>query len=88
MVTVTERAKQELRFILIASEADSEEGLRLLPCPDGSCALTLDTKRSGDLVIEYEGYKVLLIGIEYFKLFETKKVECQDTAEGTVLLIR
>ena len=48
----------------------------------------IDTELSGDQVVEYEGYKVLLVGIEYFKLLETRTIECQDTAEGTVLVVQ
>jgi len=88
VLTVTERAKRELRSILIANEPDLDEGLRLLPFPNGECALTLDTEMAGDHVVEYEGYKVLLVGIEYFKLFDTKTVDCQDTAEGAVLFVK
>jgi len=87
MITVTERAKEELKLILIASKAAPEEGLRLLPSPDGRFALGIDTEMSGDQVVEYEGYKVLLVGIEYFKILDGKTVNCQDTREGTVLFV-
>lgn len=88
MITVTERAKEELRSILIASEADPDEGLRLLPRPGGGFVLTVGDELSGDLVIEYEGYKVLLIGIEYFRTLDGKTVDCGDTEDGTVLFVR
>ena len=88
MITVTECAKEELKALLIDSGAGPDEGLRLLPSPDGVLVLALDTELSGDQVIEYEGYKVLLVGIEYSKLFEAKTVDCQDTVDGTVLFVR
>lgn len=88
MITVTERAKEELKAMLIAAEAEPDEGLRLLPRPDSRFELMLGTELSGDQVVEYEGAKVLLVGIEYFKLFETKTVDCQDTMDGTVLFVR
>jgi Fe-S cluster assembly iron-binding protein IscA len=88
MITVTERAKEELKAILIASEADPEEGLRLLPRPDGLFVLGIDTEMSGDQVVEYEGYKVLLIGIEYYRIFDEKTVDCLDTEHGALLLVR
>jgi hypothetical protein len=47
--------------------------------------LSLDTKLSGDQVVEYEGYKVLLVGIEYFKIFDGVTVVCYDTKSGAVL---
>jgi hypothetical protein len=88
MIIVTESAKETLKAILIASEADADEGLRFLPRLDGRFELMLDTKLSGDLVIEHEGYKVLLIGLEYFRVFDGKTVDCQDTRDGMVLFVR
>lgn len=88
MITVTEHAKEELKNMLIAAEAEPDEGLRLLPGPDGRCVLALDTELSGDLMIEHEGYKVLLIGIEYFRIFDGKTVDYLDTERGAILLVR
>lgn len=88
MITVTERAKGELKAILIASEAEPDERLRLLPSPDGRFALMLDTELSGDQVVEYEGSEVLLVGLEYLKILDGKTVDCRDTEDGTVLLVR
>jgi len=88
MITVTERAKQELETLLITSGVEPEEGLRLLPSPDGIFVLGIDTEMSGDQVVEYEGYKVLLVGIEYFKILGGKTLDCQDTEQGTVLFVR
>ena len=87
MITVTERAKEALKTILFTAGADPDKGLRLLPTEDG-VALALDSKLTGDEVVEYEGYKVLLIGIEYFRIFDGATVDCRDTEEGPVLLVR
>ncbi len=35
-------------------------------------------------VVEYEGSKVLLIGIEYFRFLNSKTVGCCDTEYGTI----
>ena len=88
MITVTENAKRVLKAILIAAGADRDEGLRLLPNLTGNFVAILDTELSGDLVVEYEGYKVLLISIEYLKIFDGKTIDCQGTDEGAVLLVR
>ena len=88
MITVTERAKEELKTMLIAAEAKPDAGLRLLPRPDGKFELMLDTKLSGDLVVEYEGYKVLLVSIESFSMFDEATVGCHDTEDGAILLVR
>ena len=88
MIAVTERAKEELKTMLIACEAGHEEGLRLLPRPDGLFMLTLDSKLPGDQVVEYQGFKVLLVGFEYSKLLDGKTLECQDTEYETALFVR
>lgn len=88
MITVTERAKEELKTMLIAAESEPDEGLRLLPRADGIFELMLDTELSGDLVVEYDGYKVLLVGIEYFRILNGKTVDCLDTEDGAVLFVR
>ena len=86
MISITEHAREVLKTILIAAEAEPDEGLRLLPRSDGIFELMLDTELSGDLVVEHEGSKVLLIGIEYLKVLDGKTVDCRDTEEGTVCL--
>ncbi len=88
MITVTECAKEELKTMLIAAEAEPEQGLRLLPTSEDVFELMLDTEMSGDLVVEYEGYKVLLVGIEYFRILDGKTIDCQDTRHGMALLVR
>jgi len=88
MIAVTERAKEELKTMLIATEAGPEKGLRLLPRPDGLFMLTLDSKLPGDQVVEYQGFQVLLVGIEYSKLLDGKTLECQDTEYDTALFVR
>jgi len=60
MITVTERAKEQLKTMLIASQAGPDEGLRLLPSLGGRFVLAIGTELSGDQVVEYEGHKVLL----------------------------
>jgi Fe-S cluster assembly iron-binding protein IscA len=87
VITVTERAKEELKTILIAAEAEPDEGLRLLPTPDGKFILAVDTELLGDQVAQYEGFKVLLVGMEYFNILDGKTVDCHDTEDGPVLVV-
>lgn len=87
MISVTEHAKQVLKTTLIAMEADPDEGLRLLPSPDGEFALALDSQLPGDQVVDYEGLKVLLVGVEYFRLLNGKTVDCLETENGEVLIV-
>ena len=88
MISVTEHAKQVLKSILIDMEAGLDKGLRLLPSPNGEFVLALDILRSADQVVEYEGLKVLLIGVEYFRFLNGKTIDCEETENGEVLLVR
>jgi Fe-S cluster assembly iron-binding protein IscA len=88
MITVTERAKEKLKAILVDTGASTDEGLRLLPTENEGFALAMDTEMSADQVVEYEGYKVLLVGIEYFQLLNGKTLDCQNTEEGMVMFVR
>ena len=87
MITVTERAKEELKAILVDIGADLDKGLRLQPTTDGF-ALTLDSELSGDQVVKHEGLKILLVAIEYFSIFDKATVDCHDTEDGPVLFLR
>jgi Fe-S cluster assembly iron-binding protein IscA len=88
VITVTERAKRELKTILVDSGAGLDVGLRLLPRNSGEFVLGIDNEMSADQVVEYEGYKVLLVGIEYVQFFDGKTLDCQDTEHGAVLFVR
>jgi Fe-S cluster assembly iron-binding protein IscA len=88
VISVTEHAKQVLKSILIDIEADPDEGLRLLPSPKGEFVLARDIPQSGDQVVEHEGLKVLLIGVEYYNFLNGKTVDCEETEDGEVLLVR
>ena len=86
MISVTEHAKRELKAILAARGVSPEKGLRLLPA-EGEFVLALDTELAGDHVVEYDGAKVLLVGIEYLKLLKGKMVDCRETEEGAQLFV-
>lgn len=88
MISVTEHAKNVLKTLLIDMEAGPDEGLRLLPSPGGEFVLTLDSPLPADQVVGYEGFKVLLVGIEYFRLLDGKTVDCLETEDGEVLFVR
>lgn len=88
MITVTENAKKELKEILVAAGAGPEEGLRLFPTETDNYLLGLDTEMSADQVVHYEGYKVLLVGIEYYRLLDGKIIDCLNTKEGFTLFVQ
>ena len=87
MIEVTERAAKELRVRLLDETSDPEIGLRLLPAP-GYFILALDAELAGDQVVEYQGAKVLFVGLEYYRILEGSTLDCQDTRTGPVLFVR
>jgi len=88
MVTVTERAKQELGRALSSSNVDSAElGLRLMLEAPGEFGLLLDEEKEGDQVVEHEGSKVLLVGEEISGLVNGMTIDCEETAQGSHLVI-
>jgi hypothetical protein len=53
--------------------------------------MTVDDYDSLDVyqkLVLYEGYKVLLVGIEDFRILDGKTVDCQDTEQGMASLVR
>lgn len=64
LVTVTERARREIRSIFERDPRDGEVGLRLAVtgggCSGLSYAMDFCERREDDTVLEYEGFTVLL----------------------------
>lgn len=88
MIKATEDAMKLLKIILIAAEAELNEGLRLLPTSSGQFVLTIDKELTGDKVIEYDGFKVLLVGIEYLNTINGKTIDCDYSKKESILFIR
>ena len=88
MIKATEDAMKLLKIILIAAEAEPNEGLRLLPTSSGQFLLAIDKELAGDKVIEYDGFKVLLVGIEYFNTINGKTIDCDYSMNESVLFVR
>lgn len=88
MITVTENAKKELKEILEAAGAGPDEGLRLFPTETDKYLLGLDTEMTADQVINYEGHKILLVGIEYYRILDGKTVDCTNTENGITLFVQ
>lgn len=88
MVTVTEYAAKELKERLKDKTPNPDIGLRLLPMAGGLRILGLDTELPGDYVFTYEGSKVLLIGVEYYRISQGLVVDYKETKNGPILYIR
>jgi Fe-S cluster assembly iron-binding protein IscA len=88
VITVTENAKRELKEILVSAGAGPDEGLRLFPTETEKYILGLDAEMSADQVVNYDGYKVLLVGIEYYRLLDGKILDCLNTENGITLFVQ
>jgi Fe-S cluster assembly iron-binding protein IscA len=86
MLTVTERAAQELKGILQANAVEPEQVLRLVR-EAGGFSLQLDKESAGDEVVESEGTKLLLIDEQLSPITDGAVVDCIDTPEGPRLTI-
>ena len=86
MLTVTERAKQQLKQILSNSVGEPDVALRMSPSGPGEFGLALDKEKEGDQVVEHEGSRVLLVGSEVADLLEGWTIDCRETAEGPLLV--
>ena len=87
MLTVTEVAKQHLKETLLAFTDNREMGLRFIVTESGSFGLALDKEREGDQIVEHEGLKVLLIGLETVATVEGTTIDVRDADEGLQLVI-
>lgn len=88
MLVVTERAKEELRAVLSDGVDEPELSLRLVAASaPGQFGLVPDMEKEGDLVVEHEGIKVLLIDEELSALLETVTIDCREGSEGPELVI-
>lgn len=88
MITVTERAKQTLKKALATTGVDDPGiGLRLTPIAKGEFQLVLDGEKEGDLVVEHEGSKVLLVGEQISRALEGKTIDRDESVKGPRLVI-
>ncbi len=62
MLKVTDKAKDELKELLLLCTKDGEDGIRLVYGSLGQFGLLLGQEKDGDKVIQHDGSKVLLIG--------------------------
>ena len=86
MLTVTERAKQELKKALSAHPS-GYAAFRMVLSGQRKFDLALDREREGDQVVEHEGCKVLLVSGEIRDALEGSSIDCRETAEGPCLVI-
>ena len=87
MVSVTERARGELKTILLDNVDNPEAGLRLSAGESDQLRLGIDVEMPGDQVVEHEGSKVLLVEQELAGNLEGLTIDVDDSSEGLKLVI-
>ena len=87
MIAVTDLARKELKKMLKANSEDPNLALRLM-AQEGELGFVLDTEMPGDMIIEYEGSKVLLCEEGLASHLSNISIDLEDTAEGPILTLR
>jgi Fe-S cluster assembly iron-binding protein IscA len=94
MITVTDKAKDELRQTLDQAGVNEEGvGIRLAPTQAGDApgetrlGLILDHARAGDQVVEHEGRIVLMVDADIAAQLDGTTLDVVDTPEGRTLAL-
>lgn len=85
---VTEAAKKELKEKLAANTDDPDVCIRLKAGPDGGLGLVLSREAEGDVVVEHEDRKLLLVTQELAATLENAVIDVEDTKEGRKWVVR
>ena len=87
MVTVTSRAKEELKRILETSSLKSGKYLRLATPPawtgEGDWGIVIDEERDGDQAVDFQGLKVLLLDFDLVERLTNAVFDFKDSSEGS-----
>lgn len=87
MVTVTDRATEELRNILANAAPQPGQALRLVPSREGGLGLGLDEEREGDEIVKSGDEKILLVSSGIAEALDEATIDVQDSEEGPKLVI-
>ncbi len=87
MLSVTERAKQELKRLLRSSVDWPGARLRLIDRGNGKLGLGIDIEMPDDKIIEYEGAAILIIESELASSLKEITLDIDNTPLGPELVI-
>jgi Fe-S cluster assembly iron-binding protein IscA len=87
VVSVTERAKKELKNLLSRKVDWPEARLRLMDRGEGIIGLGIDVEEPGDQVLEFEDKKVLICDHELAMRLKGITIDVDDTPEGAEIVI-
>ena len=87
VLTITTRAMAALQEILRGMGNRPEQLLRLYTGPDGGVVVALDTRRTGDHVVDHDGNAVLLIDRRLPRPLAGKTLDTSETSDGKQLVL-
>jgi Fe-S cluster assembly iron-binding protein IscA len=87
MIEVTERAKKELKGLLISNVDHPEACLRLRTGEEGKLGLGIDIEKPDDRVVEYEGSSLLVVEPGLADSLEDLAIDVEDSDEGRQFVI-
>ena len=87
MITVTDKAKQELKKTLFDNVDTPGAGLRLVSREGGQLGLGVDIEKADDEVVEFEGSKVLIVEKQLADTLNKITLDVEDTKEGNRLVL-
>jgi len=87
MISVTERAKRELKKLLLAKVDNHFAYLRLTSPQEGQLGLGVDIEQPGDKAVKYEGDILLLVEKSLASSLKDVTLDVDDTPQGPELVI-
>ena len=87
MINVTERAKEELRSLLLRSVDWPGARLRLLEKDSGKLGLGVDIEGASDEVLEHDGERILIVEGALASRLDDITLDVDDTPDGIELVI-
>lgn len=87
MINVTERAKKELKKLLVATVEHPLARLRLTSGSRDKIGLGIDVELPGDKTVEFEGVTVLLVGQDLAPTLKGITLDVDDTPDGPQLVL-
>lgn len=88
MLTVTEKAKQELKKMLLARSEDTNKALRIKFKEPAQVGLVVDEEKKGDQVIQLGDMNILLIGEDVAQIFDGIVLDVREDQNGSKLVVR
>jgi Fe-S cluster assembly iron-binding protein IscA len=77
MVMVTDKAKEELKILLLLHNKDTENSIRLVCGSLGQFGLKLSRPEDGDDIVQDEGQMILIVGSRFKHILKEAKLDIE-----------